>query len=38
MKEFNRFGYVYVRIRKRHPKWTRKQLIRTTMYALGMWR
>lgn len=34
MKEFNRFGYVYSLIRKRHSDWTHKQLVRSTLYAL----
>lgn len=38
MKRFNVFGYVYNLIKKKHPNWTHKQLTRTTMYALGMWR
>ena len=38
MKKFNRFAYVYRLIKKKHPNWTHKQLTRTTMYALVMWR
>ena len=37
MKEFNKFGYVYRLIEKKHPDWTHRQLIRTTTYALRMW-
>lgn len=34
MKKFNRFGYVYTLLRKRHPKWTHKQLSHATAYVL----
>lgn len=33
-KKFNKFGYVYGLIRKRHPDWSDKKLISCTIYAL----
>lgn len=35
MKKFNRFGYVYSLIRKRHRDWSDKKLISCTIYALS---
>ena len=33
-KKFNRFGYVYGLIRKRHPDWSHGQISHCTAYAL----
>lgn len=35
MKKFNRFGYVYRLLQRRHSNWTHKQLVRCTLYALN---
>ena len=34
MKKFNRFGYVYKLLKKRHPNWSHGQLRHCTAYAL----
>lgn len=33
-KKFNRFGYIYSKIRGKHPDWTHNQLVRSTLYAI----
>ena len=34
MKKFNRFGYVYALLRRRHPNWVHGQLKHATAYAV----
>lgn len=33
-KKFNRFGYIYSKIRDKHPDWTHNQLVRSTLYVI----
>lgn len=34
MKKFNRFVYVYLKIKKKHPNWAHGQIRHCTAYAL----
>lgn len=34
MKKFNRFGYVYALIMRRHPNWSHGQIKHCTAYAV----
>ena len=34
MKKFNRFAYVYCRIKKKHLDWSKKKLRSCTIYAI----
>ena len=33
MKRFNKFGYVYSLLKKRHPDWSKAKLKSCTVYA-----
>jgi hypothetical protein len=34
MKKFNKFGYIYTLIKRKHPDWSRKKIRSCTIYAI----
>jgi len=34
MKKFNKFGYVYALLKKKHPDWSKSKLRSCTIYAI----
>ena len=34
MSRFNRFAYIYKKIKSKHPNWVHKQISHATAYAL----
>ena len=34
-KQFNKFGCIYCRIRRKHPNWVHRQIAYATVYVMG---